>query len=65
MRNREETTAIQAAKYRSNREVSEYINNKGERFVFDKGELIQYTDTRVIEHESDRLVDLSTHPYIP
>lgn len=37
-------------------------NSLGEIFVYEAGELIEYTDTRVIHHEDDGLVNLREEP---
>jgi hypothetical protein len=42
--------------------VIEWQNKIGEIFVFQAGELIGYTDTRVIHHEDDGLVNLAAEP---
>ena len=40
-----------------------YTNPKGEVFVYENGELTQYTDTRVIDHLTDRLKNLAETPF--
>jgi hypothetical protein len=37
-------------------------NTKKEIFVFEEGELVSYTDTRVIHEVDDRLVNLAAEP---
>ncbi len=65
MRIREERVKIAEAKVKSLLGIpTTYKTPKGEYFMFENGRLEEYTDTRVIDHETDRLVDLSTSPYI-
>lgn len=40
----------------------EWKNNIGEVFVYEDGELVAYTDTRIIEHEGNGLVNLMESP---
>lgn len=40
-----------------------YENPKQEVFIYEAGELVAYTDTRVINELDDRLVNLAEKPY--
>lgn len=42
--------------------IVSWKNNVGEIFEFENGELVAYTDTRVIHHEDDGLVNLFAEP---
>lgn len=54
-----ESLAIQSM---NSEELVEWKNSLGEIFIFENGELTQYTDTRVIHHEDDGLINLRTDP---
>lgn len=43
-------------------DIIRYTNDKNEIFVFEDGELVSYTDTRVIHEFDDRLVNLAAEP---
>jgi len=62
---RKDSTELTKLKLKSLRNPGEeftFTNKFGEIFVYCDGELITFTDTRVIEHETDRLVNLFENP---
>jgi hypothetical protein len=64
MRTQKDTLILNTVKQKSTLTGNEdFTNSKGERFIFENGVLTEYTDTRVIFHESDRLVNLAENPY--
>lgn len=44
--------------------IVSWKNSIGEIFEFEAGELVAYTDTRVIHHEDDGLCNLMEHPLV-
>jgi hypothetical protein len=65
MRNQEETNALLSTKDLSLSNPGEHLfyTSKNEVFVLENGEIIGYTDKRVIDHDTDRLVNLAEEPY--
>lgn len=64
MRTKEETAAMETVKNNSRMTKLIWTSLQGEIFEYEDCKLVAYTDTRVIDHETDRLVDLSTHPFM-
>ncbi len=40
----------------------DWTNNKGERFIYEDGEFVAYTNTKVIDHEGMHLVNIAEFP---
>ncbi len=43
--------------------IRDWKSPKGEYFLYEDEKLIEYTDTRVINHLNDRLVNLAETPF--
>ncbi len=64
MRHKNELNQLRNLAKKSEENPVDFTNPRGERFIFEKGELVEYTDTKVINHEDNRLVNLAECPYI-
>lgn len=64
MRSKTEQAELNTVRLSSIDSTQTFRNKVGEVFVFKMGKLVEYTDTRVIEHETDRLVNLAETPFI-
>lgn len=64
MRPLSQSKLIQEAKQSSLLKRVMYTNDKNEVFIYEMGQLVEYADTKVIDFETDKLVNLAQDPYI-
>ena len=63
MRSDIERRALEMIASNSKGSTLRYKNERGEVFEYENGKLVAYTDTRVIDHDTDRLVNLAETPF--
>ena len=64
MRTKIELNLLLDKKKQSYNSPVDYTNHRNERFIFENGQLIAYANQKVIEPETDRLVNLAEYPYV-